>query len=316
MIFDPSIFYSTYIDNFHYIKATYLRKILENLDKYEGEFFDDSYDEEDKQQFRLTLKCELRHTYFHAIESFFEIFFALDPKNKKQINEKNILFELTNANWKKNFNLITKISNGEINLEYLNDLIKTKEYEVSIGHYLFYNGFYSFEKVPEDFNKSFQESLLAIQYGIKILAQDFTNREEYNAYKHGLRIIPAVKSLMFLDALTMEVKVNFDLKDSMSFYLPTKDTNEIKVVTRLFDSERDYLMITFCSNLIHHMIYYRRLAQNLEKDISKKKKVPIPIFGIIPIDECNKSNVEVQDIVYTIKRSESESSDHKFEIKL
>jgi hypothetical protein len=316
MIFDPTIFYSTYLLDYHGIKSNYIKKILDNLDKYEKEFFDEPLDEEEKQRFRLTLKSDLRQTYFHAIETFFELFFSLDPKTHKEIDDKKILFRLTNSNWTKNYERIKNISTGDITLDYFNEKILVNDKEISIGQYLFYKGFYSFENIQPEFFKELQQSLLAIQYGIKILAQDFVNREEYNAYKHGLRIIPAIKSFMLADAKTMEIKIKWDLNDSMSFYLPTKDPNEINVVTKLFDMDRDYLMTTFCSNLIKHLIFYRRLGLNLKRDLEKYKQIPIPIFGIDPIDNCNKTNVEIQDIVYSIKRIKGKSKEEKFELKI
>jgi putative sterol carrier protein len=70
MIPDPKIFYQTYLKDYHGTKATYLKKILDDLPKYEKELFDKELDEEEKDQFRLTLKSDLRQTYFHAIETW------------------------------------------------------------------------------------------------------------------------------------------------------------------------------------------------------------------------------------------------------
>ena len=68
MIFDPKIFYQTYLKDYHKIKATYLKRILDNLPKYEKDIFGTELDEEERANFRVTLKSDLRQTYFHSIE--------------------------------------------------------------------------------------------------------------------------------------------------------------------------------------------------------------------------------------------------------
>ena len=76
MIFDPKIFYKTYLDDFHKFKAILYDKILKDIPKFEKEIFGKELDKEERNAFRRTIKSDLRQTYFHAIESFFEIFFA------------------------------------------------------------------------------------------------------------------------------------------------------------------------------------------------------------------------------------------------
>jgi len=142
---------------------------------------------------------------------------------------------------------------------------------------------------------------------VKIIAKDFVNREEYNAYKHGLRLIPASSKFMLADAKTMDIKLEWDIKDSMSFYLKTRYPDELKVVTKLFDFERDYQMTIFCSNMIHSMIFFRRLMYRFKADEEKFDKVPILFFGKDPIEKCNKTNVPIQDMVYTVTRKENDS---------
>ena len=45
MIFEPKIFYQTYLKDYHQIKAIYLMKMLDKLDeKYEEEFFGNKLD--------------------------------------------------------------------------------------------------------------------------------------------------------------------------------------------------------------------------------------------------------------------------------
>ena len=74
MIFQPEIFYLTFQKDYHKIKAIYLKGLIDNQKKYESEIFGNDIDEEDKINISRTFKSDLRQTYFHCIETFFEIF--------------------------------------------------------------------------------------------------------------------------------------------------------------------------------------------------------------------------------------------------
>ena len=172
-------------------------------------------------------------------------------------------------------------------------------------------GIFSNDKFPQEVFENIKESIEAIKYGIRTIATDFTKREEYNAYKHGLRIIPSVSKFMIADANTMEVKMELDLSESMSFYVKTKLPDELKVVTKVFDAERDYQMTYFCSNLINHLIFYRRIAMKFEKDNEKFTKIPITFFSKEQIEKCNIVNVDIADMVYTVTSDQNSSNKSK-----
>jgi hypothetical protein len=302
-MFNPKNFYQYFLVEYHKFKIISLKKILSDLPKYEKEFFGKELELEERNAYRQTLKSELRQAYFHSIETFFELFFALDPTHKTTFNDENILFDITNSNPKQTYERIQKIVKDKNALDFLDKEIKILNHEITIGHYIFYFVFFSNEKFSQRIYDEIKESIVAIKYGIKIIAKDFINREEYNCYKHGLRIIPAFKEFMVAQADNLENKFSWNLSDSMSFYNKTKNSNELKLTTKLFDSERDYLMSYFCSNLIFNMIYYRRVS--LCKESIKEKEIPIPIFGIKEVKDCDKINVEIQDLVWTVTKNKS-----------
>jgi hypothetical protein len=306
MIVDPKIFYQTCLKDYHRIKATYLKKILDNLSKYEIDFFGNELDQEEKAYFRRTLKSDLRQTYFHAIETFFELFFALNPKGKSKYDDLNILYNLANSEGPDMYSRISQIAENDNSLDFLQEKLTFLGYQISIGHYLFYMGIFKAPSLSEELQKDINQSIEAIKYGIKIIASDFVNRQEYNAYKHGLRIIPATKAIWFAKSETKEIKVKLDLSDSMSFYLKTKSPNELKIITKLFDTERDYSMTMFCSRLIHHLVFYRRMMLRFKNDAEKYKQFPVTFFGKEPIEKCNKVNVAIQDLEFTITMTEND----------
>lgn len=299
-MFEPKIFYQTFLTEYHKFKILPIVKILSDLPKYEKEFFGAELSKEDSDAYRRTLKSELRQAYFHSVETFFEIFFALDPTDKDGFQDEFILFNITNSNQRKTFERIQKIWKDEKELDFLDKEITFQDKTISIGHYIFYFGILPNEKFTPEMFAAMTESIEAIKYGIRIIAKDFSDREEYNSYKHGLRIIPALKELMFAQADTMEIKISWDLSDSMSFYFRTKNEDELKMVTKLFDTDRDFQMSYFCSNLIFNMIYYRRVV--FYNNSIQEKEIPIPMFGKTEIQKCDNINVKIQDLVWTVKR--------------
>lgn len=302
MHFDPKTFYQSYQKDYHKIKASYLKGIMNNLNDFESTLFGKDVDDDDRATIKRTLKSDLRQTYFHAIETFFELFFALNPKNQKEIDPDNVLFKLTYSRGSETYDKINEIAANEDSLDFLNDEIEYLNHKITIGHYIFYPGIFSKEKFPSEVFEQITESIEAIKYGMKIIAQDFVKREEYNAYKHGLRLIPASSKIMLADAETMDVKMEWDISDSMSFYLKTKYPDELTVVTKLFDFERDYQMTLFCSNMIHCMVFFRRMMYRFKGDDGKFDQIPIFFFGKDPIEKCNKTNVQIQDLVYKLTR--------------
>lgn len=299
-MFEPKLFYQTFLTEYHKFKIIPLIKILSDLPKYEKEFFGKEFDKEDRDAYKMILKSDLRQAYFHSIETFFEILFSLDPTDKETFEDEYILFNITNSNQRKTFERIQRISTDESELSFLDKETTFQNINITVGHYLFYFGIFPNEKLKSEIFDEIKSSLDAIKYGIRIIAKDFSDREEYNSYKHGLRIIPALKQFMIAQADTMEIKMSWDLSESMSFYFRTKNPDELKMITKLFDTDRDFQMTFFCSNLIFNMVYYRRVA--FYKNSIMEKEIPIPMFGKEEIEKCNSTNVKMQDLVYTVRR--------------
>lgn len=302
MIFDPQIFYQTYLKEYHKIKAEYLKKLLDNSSKYYKDFFSDGLDEYDENLFKRTIKSDLRQTYFHAIETFFELLFALNPKGKETPDDAFVLFNLSNSNWKTTYEKIEKISKNEAELNFLDEKITFSGFDISIGHYLFYMGVFNKNNFPDLVFTEINESINAIKYGILIIAKDFVKRDEYNAYKHGIRLIPATSKVSLADTQTKKIIVELDMSDSVSFYHRTNKKDEIKVSTKVFDSERDFQMICFCSNLIHQLVYFRKISIRKESETIINSSVAIKFFSKDAIDKCSKANVQVNDVVYTVRK--------------
>jgi len=299
---DPKTFYQYYLKDYHRVKARYLKRLIDNEQNCRDLIFGKDIDDETKKSISNVLKSDLRQTYFHAIETFFELFFALNPYGKNTLEDMAILHKLTNSNWRKTQEKINEIARDEMALSFLRENINVSEYTVSIGHYLFYIGIFDNGAFPKGFFDEIGKSLQAIEKGIRILAKDFVHREEYNSYKHGLRIVPFMNRLIAYDINEKKVVANWDTQDSMSFFSKTKNSDEIRMVTILYDVERDYEMIHLCANLIHNMIYFRRLTLKLDSDLKENKPVEIRFFCLEAISKSSTVNVPIQDIVYSVSK--------------
>jgi len=299
MIFDPKQFYNFYLKDYHKTKAIYLKKILDNIEKFQPVFFDENTDVEIINNFKRTIQCELRHNYFHAIETFFELLFALDPRGKKELDDKNVQFNLTNSKWRTTFKKIEKIKEDEQALDFLFEKMTYGDEQITIGYFLFYTGI-QIERFSKQFEEELIESIEAIKKTIRIMASDFLDRDEYNAYKHGLRLIPSITELSLLNTNTGKKEMTWNLDESMSFYKQTINPDVLTVVTKVFDSGRDHQMAYLCSNLIHHLVYFRRIAMGIQKD--KNEKYPITLFGKELVADCFKINVSIQDLEFTVTK--------------
>jgi len=308
MIFKPKIFYETYQQDYHNIKTMYLKKMLDNPDKYKNEFIEGESDNaEEKQSFRRVLLSDLRQNYFHCIETFFELFLALNPKGKRYLDDDIILYRITNSDYRRNYRKVEEIANNDKVLDFLNERFEVLGHDISIGQYIFYMGIFDKRKFPEEVFTMMNESIEAIKFGIPLLAKDFLRKEEYNSYKHGLRTINSAKAFIISKSNKKDEGLKFDLSESMSYYSKTKNADELKIYTTLFDSERDFKMTLFCSHLIYHMIEYRKISFNLNNPKIKKAQIPITFFDKEEIKKCCAVNVKIQDIVFTSKKNKSSS---------
>lgn len=195
----------------------------------------------------------------------------------------------------------SKISQIRETEKYFDFLDNTKVYYpnksiTSLGEFIFYFGYSS--KV--EWKNEIAKSLDAIKYTLRLLAKEFSDRTEYNSYKHGLRIIPAIKKFSFLDPKSNKEELSWSLEDSMTFFSFDKKTKEYAYTTKIFDSERDIRMTSVCSNLIWCMIKSKAVAFNQSKT-DGHKKTEVLFFGKEEVDAAMTTNVKIQNLKYSIR---------------
>ncbi len=250
---------------------------------------------------KFIIQADLRQNYFHSIESFFEFLFAFQPKNGKVPDNRNILRALVKSKWSQNYKKIEYIANGKLKLDFLDEMIDFLDHKVTIGHYLFYVGTFSKDKFNEEYQDAVKKSIESIKKIIKTIAIDFSKRDEYNAYKHTMRVFPSFNSIHILNANTMKEEINFDLSNSASYQIYNDKEKETIVKTKLFDPERDFKMTRICSRLIYNMIELRSIVFGDRKEKNKDEKVALILFNQENIEDSIKHNVNIQDLSFSSK---------------
>ena len=252
---------------------------------------------------KFIIQADLRQNYFHAIETFFEFFFAFLPNNGIIPDNSKIVRQIVQSNWSRNYVQIDYIAKGEMKLNILDQKINFYGHEVTIGQYIFYPGTFSREIFGEKYFNDVSESVESLKEGIKELAIDFHNRDEYNSYKHTMRAFPNYESIKLINPKTLKEELKFDLSNSVSYQKYNDKENETIIKTRLFDPERDYEMTKFCSRLIYNMLELRNIMFNKATIKNQDKKIAIFLFNESKITEITKHNVDIQDIVLSTKMS-------------
>jgi hypothetical protein len=289
---NPKIFYSTFLVNYFDFKTTYLKSALNHYKEFHLEKIILQYSEKD---FLLTIKSDVRQTLFQAIETVFEILFALVPDKDGYTADTEILRTLSKGEF--HYKEINKIAEDKATLDFLDKEVQlTDGNKVSVGQYIFYFGLH----LLDDIKAKISESLEAIRNGLYVLAIEFSDRDEYNCYKHGMRIIPALTFFKLMRADNNNQIVNWDLSNSMTYYKEDAKENKMEFVTKVFDTERDLNLLRLCSDLLWNVIKIRDVAFNkLPKSSSEEFPIEILFFDKDLVSVANKGNIPLQNLRFS-----------------
>lgn len=258
ILFDHKIFYKKYAYDYYLYKVGTFQSILADIKKFDQEFLSDFVEGADQTEYSRFVKSEIRMTCFHAIETLFEIIFALEPKDGELRDEK-LLQTLTTAKPKANYDRIGEISK-DINKLYFLDEICIDSPQVPLWMHIFY--FKANMEADSELKEELLESRKAIRYFLYRIAETFHNRAEYNAYKHGLRIMHTLDHFS-LGAENDPNPYVEDLSNSMSLFSIEKDKVTNKPVAEIidvidFDTNTDLEVIKYCYLMIKNIIASRK----------------------------------------------------------
>ena len=291
---DIKIFYHAFQINYFDYKLAYLTYAEGHYKELNQENNILNYSEKD---FVLAIKSDIRQTLFQAIETLFEVIFALLPDENGKISDIEIMRTLSKGDFP--YKKIQDIVENKKNLEFLDKQVKLSSKKiVSLGEYVFYHNI----TATGDYVDRIKVSLEAIKSGLYALAKEFSDRKEYNCYKHGLRLVPAMNFLKIARADNMKQIANFDLSNSLTYYTEDEKQGKIEFVTKVFDTERDKRLIQLCSGLLWNIIKIRDVAINKLPN-NQSGSCQICFFDNDMILKSNKVTIPMNNFRLTVTRS-------------
>lgn len=286
MIVDkPEIFYKEFPYKYWLYKAEMINSLLDSDKKFQDsngtlEIFDGSL-----KEYKQMLKYELHFTYYHQAEALFELIFALE-----KLDDKYIWFILSESyqHQKKYANKIKNIAEGKFKL--FDKEVKLKSGKsLSFIEWLLYDAFG--EKIQSD---ELKISLSKAKDIIQIIAEDLADKAQYNAFKHGMRVLPLWNKFSIGIKDKQRKEFNFDLENSFTFLSFPKDRSKIDEITIGYSPDQDLLKINLITLLMKSIIGVRR-----DKYFNNKKG---QLFHFVDIDfkkKIMKENTGVHRLVYT-----------------
>jgi hypothetical protein len=237
-------------DDFDQIKLNLTKNTEETADK----------------DFQRVIRTEMHFLYFQMVETLFEIIFAVSKHDNRDLwvaltfsNDRSTPF------YTETYKEIAGLNDqSDIFTEKIKTKKDDKSPEISLLKWIFY--FVYPTKLTDD---EWKKNLENIKRLLLIFARDFTDRGEYNAYKHSLRFYNAPLSVAI--GLTGSDKMHSlgSSEDSITFLEELKKksgngeivhTGRIMRTPKPFDFERDYQFCILIYHMIKNIIYTRKYS--------------------------------------------------------
>jgi hypothetical protein len=298
MIFNkPEIFYKEFPYKYWLYKAEMLYKMIGddesllhdsdgNLEALGG----------NEKEFKQMLKYELHFTYYHQAEALFELIFALE----KVINDsKYVWLELSKGKSgdMHRFNKkIKQISNGS-------DQLRNKKVSLTDGRNITFYEWLIFDVFVSELEKTDQQvktSIEKVDNIIQVAADDLASKKEYNAFKHGMRVLHLFKYFKITDKEKQKFELNFDLSNSFTYINFPKDNEEegtkegdIQAVTKGYTPKQDLFKIKLITFLMSGIIESRKMRY-----FGKGKIMEFFEYDIL--EKLNELRPKTENITYTL----------------
>lgn len=233
------------------------------------------------EDFKRVLRTEMHFLYFQMVETLFEIIFA-----NLKYGYKNIWFNLTHSDWKKNYDQIKELGeDSDLFTRKITVSYDEKKHEIPLLKWIFY-----FIYSPKISDSEWVTNLDQIKQLLLIFANDFSDRNEYNAYKHALRFYnSSFSSYIGINGMN-NMQMICASNDSIT-YLEEQTTKEVTkkneaiyrifIATKPFDFEIDFNRCKIINNLIKNIVDSRK--QFLFPELCNKD-FKLTIFNGIDID--------------------------------
>ena len=240
---DETLF-TLYQHDFIMKKVAVLKGIVDNhssvLDIIQG---NSGVDFTDEEALISGLKAEIHFSKYHALETMFAIAFAL----LKQPND--VWLWLSTYSFSTFNKMIADVAKSGIS-----SVSGKNDFETVQS--IFY------KNCPTDFleQERTKKAIHKISAIMILCAKELTYKNEYNSYKHGLRIINGSLRLKAVYDYKSEGKIISEVPGFV--YLDTRDKENAILVTKPYSYEKSYNMVRLCWHLTSLMIEQRKIESN------------------------------------------------------
>lgn len=245
-------FYKTYNPDYWLYKISLLKNCHYDFDNVKNVLKDDLGDVVD-DDYKRTLRTEMHFLYFQMVETLFEIIFVVSKHDNR-----DLWLALTFSNWQNNYNEIAKLSDiSYLFTSKIKTTISGNEIEIPLLRWIFY-----FVYPSKMTNDEWKNNLDKIKRFLLLFAKDFSDRGEYNAYKHSLRFYNSSFAMSIGLTGSQQMHTIGASNDSITYLeeqrKEQKGTGRILRTTKPFDFERDYNCCIVIYEMIKNIINTRK----------------------------------------------------------
>jgi len=250
-------FYQMYDPDYWLYRIMLLKNSHDDFDQLKSSLTKNTEETIDKD-FRRVMRTEIHFLYFQMIETLFEIIFAVSESDNR-----DLWVALTFSDFRNNYKKVAELNDhSEIFVEKMKAEIEGKQMEILALRWIFYF-IYPSKLTDEEWNKNLENiKLLLLSF-----ARDFSDRGEYNAYKHSLRFYNSSFSMAIGLTGSKQMHSLGSSEDCITFLEEQKKkdsdgklqaTGQIMRTQKPFDFQRDYERCILIYAMIKNIIYTRK----------------------------------------------------------
>ena len=272
-------FYRDFDLDYRLYKIVLLKNTHDNFDLLSASL-EKEVDKFSSDDCKRMMRTEMHFLYFQMVESLFEIIFAVTEKDNR-----DLWITLSFSNWRSNYEKISNLTDSS-ELFTRNIKIVNENQELPLLQWIFYF-IYKTKMTPNEQGINLEK----IKSLLLIFARDFSDREEYNAYKHSLRFYNKSFGLSIGLSGSKNAHSFGTSKDSITFLEKQrkdisgtkKETGNIMRTTKPFDFDRDFRCCLIIDSMIRNIIETRKyslLPELKDKEFSFSNYVDINVADI------------------------------------
>ncbi len=263
-------FYRTYNPGYWLYKIHLLKNSHDNYESI-NDALKTNLSEVEDDAYKRMLRTELHFLYFQMVETLFEIIFAL---SRPGFDNRDLWIALTFSSdrqtvfYSDSYKKIKEFSEGKLKDPDLSGKVITEiqggKVEMPLLQWIFYF-VYPLKMTENEKAKNLEN----IKNLLHVFAEDFTDRGEYNAYKHSLRFYNAPVSMSIMSPKS-QAKLMLGKSNDAITYLEeynkkdktgkTQANCQIARTTKPFNFERDYRCCMTINELIKNIINTRKYS--------------------------------------------------------